>query len=129
MENFVFLIPILGIVGLIVMFIKASWVKRQDAGDAKMQELAGYIADGAMAFLKAEWKVLGVFVTFAAILLAYSGTIHEVNGKEIHSSWIIAIAFIIGAVFSATAGYIGMTVATKANIRTTQAARTSLKQA
>ncbi|MBP9790674.1 MAG: sodium/proton-translocating pyrophosphatase, partial [Bacteroidia bacterium] len=129
MENFVFLIPILGIVGLIVMFIKASWVKRQDAGDAKMQELAGYIADGAMAFLKAEWKVLGVFVTFAAILLAYSGTIHEVNGKEIHSSWIIAIAFIIGAVFSATAGYIGMTVATKANVRTTQAARTSLKQA
>ena len=126
MENFVFLIPILGIVGLIVMFIKASWVKRQDAGDAKMQELAGYIADGAMAFLKAEWKVLGVFVTFAAILLAYSGTIHEVNGKEIHSSWIIAIAFIIGAVFSATAGYIGMTVATKANVRTTQAARTSL---
>ena len=111
------------------MFIKASWVKRQDAGDAKMQELAGYIADGAMAFLKAEWKVLGVFVTFAAILLAYSGTIHEVNGKEIHSSWIIAIAFIIGAVFSATAGYIGMTVATKANVRTTQAARTSLKQA
>ena len=108
------------------MFIKASWVKRQDAGDAKMQELAGYIADGAMAFLKAEWKVLGVFVTFAAILLAYSGTIHEVNGKEIHSSWIIAIAFIIGAVFSATAGYIGMTVATKANVRTTQAARTSL---
>ncbi len=129
MENFVFLIPILGIIGLIVMFIKASWVKKQDAGDANMQELAGYIADGAMAFLKAEWKVLGIFVTFAAVLLAYSGTIHEVNGKEIHSSWIIAIAFIIGAVFSATAGYIGMTVATKANVRTTQAARTSLKQA
>ena len=70
MENFVFLIPILGIVGLIVMFIKAAWVNKQDAGDAKMQELAGYIADGAMAFLKAEWKVLGIFVTFAAVLLA-----------------------------------------------------------
>jgi len=111
------------------MAVKSAWVKKQDAGDAKMQELAGYIADGAMAFLKAEWKVLGIFVTFAAILLAYSGTVHEVNGREIHSSWIISIAFIIGAVFSATAGYIGMKVATKANVRTTQAARTSLKQA
>jgi len=80
-------------------------------------------------FLKAEWKVLSIFVLFASILLAYSGTIHEVNGKPIHSSWIIAIAFVIGAVFSATAGYIGMRVATKANVRTTQAARTSLKQA
>jgi K(+)-stimulated pyrophosphate-energized sodium pump len=94
-----------------------------------MTELAGYIADGAMAFLKAEWKVLSIFVVFAAALLAYSGTIHEVNGKAIHSSWIISISFIIGAVFSATAGYIGMKVATKANVRTTQAARTSLKQA
>jgi K(+)-stimulated pyrophosphate-energized sodium pump len=111
------------------MAIKSAWVSKQDAGDANMQELAGYIAKGAMAFLKAEWKVLGIFVAFAAALLAYSGTIHEVNGKEIHSSWIISIAFIIGAVFSATAGYIGMKVATKANVRTTQAARTSLKQA
>src|ERR1700758_848087 len=82
-----------------------------------------------MAFLKAEWKVLSIFVVFAAALLAYSGTVHEVNGIHIHSSWIIAIAFIIGAVFSATAGYIGMKVATKANVRTTQAARTSLAQA
>ncbi len=129
MQNVIYLIPLLGIIGLIVMAIKSAWVSKQDAGDSKMQELAGYIADGAMAFLKAEWKVLGIFVTFAAVLLAYSGTSHEVNGKEIHSSWIIAIAFIIGAVFSATAGYIGMKVATKANVSTTQAARTSLKQA
>jgi K(+)-stimulated pyrophosphate-energized sodium pump len=111
------------------MAVKSAWVSKQDAGDKTMQELAGYIADGAMAFLKAEWKVLSIFVVFAAALLAYSGTIHEVNGKEIHGSWIISIAFIIGAVFSATAGYIGMKVATKANVRTTQAARTSLKQA
>jgi len=129
MHSLFYLVPALGIVGLIVMAIKSAWVGKQDAGDANMQELAGHIAAGAMAFLKAEWKVLGVFVAFAAALLAYSGTIHEVNGIEIHSSWIISIAFIIGAVFSATAGYIGMKVATKANVRTTQAARTSLKQA
>ncbi len=129
MTELIYLIPALGVVGLIVMAIKSAWVSKQDAGDAKMQELAGYIADGAMAFLKAEWKVLAIFVAFAAALLAYSGTIHEINGKPIHSSWIISISFIIGAVFSATAGYIGMKVATKANVRTTQAARTSLKQA
>ncbi|MCX6166453.1 MAG: sodium-translocating pyrophosphatase [Sphingobacteriales bacterium] len=128
-QNLIYTIPAMGIIGLLVMFIKSAWVSKQDAGDANMQELAGYIADGAMAFLKAEWKVLSIFVVFASALLAYSGTIHEVNGKEIHGSWIIAIAFIIGAVFSATAGYIGMKVATKANVRTTQAARTSLKQA
>src|SRR3954463_16403468 len=128
-ESIIYLVPVLGIIGLIVMAVKSAWVGKQDAGDSKMQELAGYIADGAMAFLKAEWKVLSVFVLFAAVLLAYSGTIHEVNGVEIHSSWIISVAFIIGAVFSATAGYIGMKVATKANVRTTQAARTSLKQA
>ena len=124
-----YLVPALGLFGLLVMYVKSLWVSKQDAGDAKMQELAGYIADGAMAFLKAEWKVLSIFVLFAGVLLAYSGTIHEVNGKEIHSSWIISIAFVIGAVFSATAGYIGMKAATKANVRTTQAARTSLKQA
>ena len=129
MEKVIYLIPALGVVGLLVMAIKSAWVSKQDAGDAKMTELAGYIADGAMAFLKAEWKVLSIFVAFAAALLAYSGTIHEVNGKEIHSSWVISIAFIIGAVFSALAGYIGMKVATKANVRTTQAARTSLKLA
>jgi K(+)-stimulated pyrophosphate-energized sodium pump len=127
--NIIYLAPALGILGLIVMAIKSAWVTKQDAGDKNMQELAGYIADGAMAFLKAEWKVLSIFVVFAAALLAYSGTIHEIHGKEIHGSWIIAIAFIIGAVFSATAGYIGMKVATKANVRTTQAAKTSLKQA
>jgi len=128
-EYVIYLVPALGVLGLLVMAIKSAWVSKQDPGDAKMQELAGYIADGAMAFLKAEWKVLSVFVLFAAALLAYSGTVHEINGKEIHSSWIICIAFIIGAVFSATAGYIGMKVATKANVRTTQAARTSLAQA
>ncbi|NOT46728.1 MAG: sodium-translocating pyrophosphatase [Acidobacteria bacterium] len=125
----IYFVPALGILGLVVMAVKSAWVSKQDAGDANMQELAGHIADGAMAFLKAEWRVLSIFVVITAALLAYSGTIHEVNGRQIHSSWVIAIAFIIGAVFSATAGFIGMRVATKANVRTTQAARTSLKQA
>ena len=125
----IYLVPALGILGLVVMAVKSAWVSKQDAGDKNMQELAGYIADGAMAFLKAEWKVLSIFVVIAAALLAYSGTIHEVNGIQIHSSWIISLSFVIGAVFSATAGYIGMKVATKANVRTTQAARTSLKHA
>lgn len=128
-NNLIYFIPVLGLIGILVMAIKSAWVNKQDAGDKNMQELAGYIADGAMAFLKAEWRVLSIFVAFTAALLAYSGTVHEVNGVQLHSSWIISVAFIIGAVFSATAGYIGMKAATKANVRTTQAARTSLKQA
>ncbi len=128
-NNVVYLIPALGAVGLVVMAIKSAWVSKQDAGDEKMQNLAGKIAAGAMAFLKAEWKVLSYFAIIAAALLAYSGTIHEVNGREIHSHWIIAVAFLIGAFFSALAGYFGMRIATKANVRTTQAAKTSLAQA
>lgn len=123
MENLVFIVPILGIVGLIFMYIKARWVVKQDAGDEKMAELSGYIADGAMAFLRAEWKMLSYFVVIASILLVWSGMSVE------HSSPVIAISFIIGAVFSAVAGYIGMNIATKANVRTTQAARTSLASA
>lgn len=123
MENFVYVIPVLGIVGLIVMYLKANWVTKQDAGDSTMAELAGYIANGAMAFLRAEWKLLSYFVVIAGILLAYSGTLVET------SSPVIALSFVIGAVFSAFAGYIGMNIATKANVRTTQAARTSLSQA
>lgn len=123
MENIIFLAPLLGIVGLIVMALKSSWVLKQDAGDANMQELASHIANGAMTFLRAEWKILSYFVIIAGILLAYSGTLVET------SSPIIAITFVLGAVFSATAGYIGMRVATKANVRTTQAARTSLAKA
>ncbi|GIV28762.1 MAG: sodium-translocating pyrophosphatase [Bacteroidia bacterium] len=120
----IYLVPALGILGLIIMAVKSAWVSKQDAGDAKMQELAGYIAKGALAFLKAEWKILSYFVIIAAILLAWSGTTVET------SSPIIAVSFIIiGAVFSAFAGYIGMNIATKSNVRTTQAARTSLAQA
>lgn len=123
MTNFIFVIPLLGILGLVVMAIKSAWVSKQDAGEENMRELAGFIAEGAMAFLKAEWKVLGYFAVIAAILLAWSGTLVET------SSPVIAISFLIGAVFSATAGYFGMNIATKANVRTTQAARTSLSKA
>ena len=122
-EYLIYSIPVLGIVGLLSMAIKSAWVRKQDAGDEKMTELSGYIAKGAMAFLRAEWKILSYFVVIAGILLAWSGTLVET------SSPIIAISFIIGAVFSATAGYIGMNIATKANVRTTQAARTSLPKA
>lgn len=124
MDNLIYLIPAFGVVGLVFMFIKSLWVNKQDAGDDNMKELAGYIAKGAMAFLRAEWKVLSYFAIIAALLLAYSGTIPKAN-----SSPIIAIAFLIGAVLSALAGYIGMNIATKANVRTTQAARTSLARA
>ena len=123
MSSILYVVPVLGIIGLIVMGVMSAWVSKQDAGDAKMQELARYIADGAMAFLKAEWKILTYFAIIAAILLAWSGTLVETS-----SPW-IAVSFLIGAVLSALAGYIGMNIATKANVRTTQAARTSLSQA
>ncbi|MBL0343307.1 MAG: sodium-translocating pyrophosphatase [Bacteroidetes bacterium] len=127
--NFIYIIPFIGLIGLIVMLLKQSWVVRQDAGDAKMTELAGYIADGAMAFLKAEWKILSYFVIIVGIVLAWSGTLTGSEFRPIHSSPIIGLAFVFGAVFSAFAGYIGMKIATKANVRTTQAARTSLSKA
>ena len=123
MNNILYLIPAFGVVGLLAMAVKSAWVTKQDPGDAKMQELAGYIAKGAMAFLKAEWKILGYFAVFTAILLGWSGTLVE------DSHPIIAVAFLIGAVLSAFAGYIGMKIATKANVRTTHAARTSLAKA
>ncbi|MCB1023433.1 MAG: sodium/proton-translocating pyrophosphatase, partial [Acidobacteria bacterium] len=122
-STILYLIPGLGIFGLIVMGVQSAWVSKQATGEENMVELSNYIAEGAMAFLKAEWKVLAIFAFFAAIILAWSGTLVET------SSPFIAVSFIIGAVFSATAGYIGMNIATKANVRTTQAARTSLKGA
>jgi K(+)-stimulated pyrophosphate-energized sodium pump len=119
----IYLIPVFGLIGILVMAVKAAWVTKQNAGDGDMATLAGYIADGAMAFLRAEWKVLGGFVAVAGLLLAWSGT------TVATSSPVIAISFLIGAFLSAFAGYLGMRIATKANVRTTQAARTSLAQA
>jgi K(+)-stimulated pyrophosphate-energized sodium pump len=122
-STILYLIPALGILGLVVMAFKSAWVSKQATGDDNMVELAGYIAEGAMAFLKAEWKVLGYFAIVAAAILGWSGTLVPT------SSPVIAISFLLGAVLSATAGYIGMNIATKANVRTTQAARTDLKSA
>src|SRR6201747_2185297 len=122
-NNLIYFIPVLGFIGILFMLGKSAWVTKQETGDATMTELSGYIADGAMAFLKAEWKVLSYFVVVAAILLAWSGT------TVATSSPVIAISFIAGAFLSAFAGFIGMRIATKANVRTTQAARTSLAKA
>ncbi|QHS60053.1 sodium-translocating pyrophosphatase [Chitinophaga agri] len=121
--NIVYLVPCFGLLALLFTAIRSSWVSRQDAGNEKMKEIAQYIAEGAMAFLKAEYKILTYFVIIAALLLGYMGATNH------NSDWTIAIAFIIGAVFSATAGFIGMKIATKANVRTAQAARTSLSNA
>src|SRR5881275_1585995 len=116
-------VPILGIIGLLYTFVKFNWVSRQDAGNERMREISDHIAEGAMAFLRAEWRILGIFVVIVAILL---GIMAATNAN---SHWAIAIAFIIGAVSSAVAGFIGMKVATKANVRTANAARTSLSKA
>lgn len=123
MEKLIYLVPVFGLIGLIYTLVKYKWVSKQDAGTDRMKEISNYIAEGAMAFLKAEWKILGYFVVIVAILLALMSTTNP------HSHWSIAVAFVVGAVLSATAGYIGMKVATKANVRTAQAARTSLSKA
>ncbi|NBX10638.1 MAG: sodium-translocating pyrophosphatase [Chitinophagaceae bacterium] len=123
MEKLIYLVPVFGLIGLIYTLVKFNWVSKQDAGTDRMKEISNYIAEGAMAFLKAEWKILGYFVVIVGILLALMASTNP------HSHWSIAVAFVVGAVFSATAGYIGMKVATKANVRTAQAARTSLSKA
>ncbi|PTT70985.1 MULTISPECIES: sodium-translocating pyrophosphatase [unclassified Chryseobacterium] len=122
MDLFV-LVPIFGVVALLYTFFQSNWVSKQDAGNEKMKIISGHIADGAMAFLKAEYKILTYFVVVVAILLAVMGM------SNANSHWSIGIAFIVGAIFSASAGFIGMKIATKANVRTAQAAKTSLSKA
>ncbi len=117
--------PLLGILALVFMFIKSAGVSKQDPGNELMQRIGKNIADGAMAFLKAEYKVLVWFVAVVAVILGLSAYL---DGDD-STSWMISVSFVIGAVCSALAGFIGMNVATKANIRTTQAARTSLGKA
>ncbi len=123
MENLIYVIPAMGIVGLLYTFIKFKWVSKQDPGTERMKEISNYIAVGAMAFLKAEYKILAYFVALGALLLGIMGY------SNANSHWSIAVAFVIGAFLSALAGFIGMKVATKANTRTAHAARTSLSKA
>lgn len=123
MENILFAVPLMAVLGLIYMSMKAKWVGQQDSGDAKMQGIANAIAEGAMAFLKAEYRILAIFMVIASIGLG-------VLSQNVESSHILIVAsFIIGCIFSASAGYLGMQIATQANVRTTQAARTSLAKA
>ena len=119
-DGLLYLVPIAGILSLIYAWSRASWVAKQDAGTTEMKTISGYIADGARAFLSREYRILAIFVVVVAVLLAFA------NMNLPDSSWVIAIAFITGAFCSALAGFIGMNVATKANVRTTAAARTGL---
>lgn len=112
-----------GLLGLLYVFVKNAWVSKQAVGDEKMARIAKNIADGAMSFLKAEYKILAIFVAAVAVLLFFKGQSEE------GSNGMVAISFIVGAICSALAGFIGMKVATKANVRTTNAARTSLGKA
>ena len=124
MENYLIYLPAaLAVLGLLFMVSKANWVNKQDSGESRMQFISKSIKEGAMAFLKAEYRILLIFVVIAAIALFFVSTLVETT------HWIIVVAFIFGAFFSALAGNIGMRIATSANVRTTQAARTSLPQA
>ena len=124
MNEIMLYLPIaLAVFGLVFMFIKAAWVNKQDAGDEKMQRISKSIQEGAMAFLKAEYRILAIFVVIASVALFF---VSRFSGA---SHWMIVVAFIFGAIFSALAGNIGMRIATQSNVRTTQAAKTSLPQA
>ncbi|MEQ1585682.1 MAG: sodium-translocating pyrophosphatase [Cyclobacteriaceae bacterium] len=122
MQNLLYVLPLFGVMGLLYVVWKSAWVAKQDAGTDKMKKIAGHIAEGAMAFLKAEYKVLAIFVVCVAVLLA-------VTANSETSSPLVGLSFVLGAFCSALAGFIGMRVATKANVRTTNAARTSLGKA
>ena len=121
MNNILIIIPIIGALALCYTFWFSKWVANREVGTDRMGRIATYITDGAMAFLRAEYTTLAWFVAIVAILLAVS------QGEN--SSPLIALSFTVGAVCSALAGFIGMKVATKANVRTTNAARTGLNQA
>tara|TARA_A200000159_G_scaffold164798_1_gene196341 strand:+ start:1856 stop:4180 length:2325 start_codon:yes stop_codon:yes gene_type:complete len=123
MELIIQFLPAFGILALLFVFIKNNWVSKQEVGNEKMARIAKNIADGAMSFLKAEYKILSIFVVAVAILLFFKGQ------AEAGSNGMVAVSFIVGAICSALAGFIGMKVATKANVRTTNAARTSLGKA
>ena len=116
-------LPIFGLLALLFVFIKNNWIAKQEIGTEKMAIIAENIAKGAMSFLKAEYRILSIFVVCLALLLYIKGS------NEEGSHGMVALSFVVGAICSALAGFIGMRVATKANVRTTNAARTSLGKA
>jgi len=118
-----YLVPVTGLIALLYAFTRTQWINKQDVGTDTMAELSTAIAEGARAFLRQEYRVLVVFVVVVAALLAFA------NASQEGSSWMISVSFVVGAFCSALAGFIGMTVATKANVRTTNAARTGLGEA
>jgi K(+)-stimulated pyrophosphate-energized sodium pump len=128
-NNLVYAIPGTAIIGLLFIYVRAAWVNKQDQGDDRMKEIAGYIAQGAMAFLKAEYKVLAIYVLLASVLLGVVAMTGTSTNAHAVSDPLIVVSFILGASFSALAGFLGMRIATKANVRTAQAARTSLSKA
>ena len=123
MELIVKFLPVFGLIALLFVAWKNAWVGKQEVGNEKMARIAKNIADGAMSFLKAEYKILSIFVVAVAILLFFKGS------NETGSHGMVALSFVVGAICSGLAGFIGMKVATKANVRTTQAAKTSLGKA
>ncbi len=123
MDTIIYLIPVAGVIALIYAYMRANWINRQEAGDPKMREIASHIREGAIAFLRREYQVLVIFVIIIAALLAIG-----YMGSE-SSSPLIALSFVVGAFCSGLAGIIGMRVATQANVRTANAARTSLPRA
>ena len=122
----VYLVPAVAVLALFYAMIRAAWVRRQDPGNQRMQTIGQWIADGAMAFLKQEYRSLAIFVVAVAIILAVS---NEAIGAEQQTNGLIAVSFVLGAFCSALAGYIGMKTATAANTRTAAAARHGLNQA
>lgn len=124
MEANIIYIPLFfSLLGLVYMFIRAIWVRKQDPGNDRMKEISSSIKDGALAFLNAEYRLLFIFVIIASIAL------YSISLLVTSTSWMIVPAFILGAVFSALAGNIGMRIATEANARTAEAAKTSLPKA
>lgn len=123
MDSLIYVIPVLGLLALLYSYTKSIWIDKQPVGTEKMEEIAGHIKEGAITFLKTEYKVLAVFVVSVAILLGFA------NSGRADSSWLIAVSFIVGALCSGLAGFLGMIAATKANVRTTNAARTGLSEA
>ena len=122
-QQLFFFTPVAGVIALIFAFVKTKWVNKHDVGTDKMREISGHIREGAMAFLNREYRILAVFAVVVAALLGVA------NNGSADSHWLVAVAFLIGAICSAMAGYFGMRIATSANVRTTNAARTGLSEA